>query len=163
MPLPRAAHYFYHQQYSKIRLYMSFNVSSTVYPDHVRVDATGDCSLPQVFEFIENVKNLVVEAGRRHVLIDIRGVKGSPSDTDLFYAGKQVADVFGSRFKIAIVHPSQRITSLGQMAAVNRGARVVVVPTEDEAFEWLLAGNPNDIHGSVVPAFAGEEHNDSSF
>jgi hypothetical protein len=118
--------------------YMSFEVDSTIYPDHVRVNATGNCSLPQIVEFIDVVNDIAVEAGRNRVLIDIRSVDGSPSGADLFFAGERIAQVFGSRIKAVVVNRPERITRLGELTAVNRGARFFVTGEESEALDWLL-------------------------
>ena len=76
---------------------MSFDVNSTSYEDYVQVSASGDCSLPQIIEFIDVVNDIAAKAGRDRVLIDIRDVDGIPSEADLFFAGKRIAEVFGSR------------------------------------------------------------------
>lgn len=117
---------------------MSFDVNSTIHHEYVRVNARGNCSLPQIIEFIDVVNNIAAEASRNRVLIDIRDVEGIPSGADLFFAGERIAQVFGSRLKAAVVNHPERITRLGEMTAVNRGARFFVAGTESEALEWLL-------------------------
>src|SRR5260221_10235052 len=109
---------------------MSFEIDSTVHADHVRVGATGDCSLPQIFEFIDAIKNIAVESGRDRVLIDIRSVEGMPSGADLFYSGERMAEIFSHKLKAAVLNRPERINKLGEMTAVNRGASVLVVSEE---------------------------------
>lgn len=117
---------------------MSFGVNSSIHEEYLRVDATGDCSLPQILEFIDVVNNMAAEAGRNRVLIDIRSVDGEPSGADLFFAGERIAQVFGTRIKAVVVNRLERITRLGELTAVNRGARFFVTGEESEALDWLL-------------------------
>ncbi len=127
---------------------MSFNVSSTIYPDYIRLSACGQCSLDQIFEFIAEIKHLAADAARTRVMADIRDVEGAPVGADLFYAGERIAETLGGRIRLAVVSPAERITRLGEMAAVNRGARMFVTANEDEAVHWLLedagADSPRD-------------------
>jgi hypothetical protein len=118
---------------------MSFDVTKTILPDHLRMAATGECSLDQIYEFIAEIKRAAGDADRHRVLIDIRGVAGIPSGADLFFAGERIAEVLGARLKAAVISPPERITKLGEMTAVNRGAKVLVSSDEAEAVEWLLA------------------------
>ena len=118
---------------------MSFDVTSTAHADYVEVNASGDCSLPQIIEFIDVVNDIAAKADRDRVLIDIRDVDGMPSEADLFFAGQRIAEVFGSRLKAVVVNRPERITRLGELTAVNRGARFFATGSETEALDWLLA------------------------
>jgi hypothetical protein len=118
---------------------MSFATDSIVHSDYLRVNAAGDCSLPQIFEFMDVVNKEAENAQRRRVLIDIRDVEGMPSGADLFFAGERIAKVFGSHLKAVVLNRPERITKLGELTAVNRGAKLLVTDCETEAVEWLLA------------------------
>lgn len=117
---------------------MSFDVNFISHDDYVRVNATGVCSLPHIFEFIDNVNNIAAQAERDRVLIDVRNVEGMPSGADLFFAGERIAQVFGSRLKAVVLNRPERITKLGELTAVNRGAKLLVTGSEPEAVDWLL-------------------------
>ncbi len=123
---------------------MSFKVNSTVHSGYIRVGATGECSLPNIYQFIDEIKRLAIDAGRDRILIDIQKVEGMPTGADLFFAGERIAEVFGGRLKTAVLNRPERINKLGEMTAVNRGARVIVVADETDALAWLLEGSRNE-------------------
>lgn len=118
---------------------MSFEIKHTVHEVYLRVDATGKWSTPEVFEFIDSVKRIADEADRKSVLMDLREVDGTPSGADLFLAGERIAQTSGSRIKAAAFERPDRITKLGGLSAVNRGAGFLVTDSESEAIEWLLS------------------------
>ena len=117
---------------------MSFEVVTAVFPDYVRVAAFGEYSLEQLFEFINSIKIEALKAKRDRVLIDPIGVAGKMTEADRFMAGRHIADVFGPSLKAACVMQAEDITKLGELTAVNRGARFFVTSSEMEALKWLL-------------------------
>lgn len=117
---------------------MGFDVQVTVLPDHLRIVNTGDFSLPALFEFIGLVKNEADKAGRNSVLVDSRGIKGNISEADRFMGGQRSAEVFGSKLKVAILMPVGTVTKMAELAAGNRGARLLVTDSETEALAWLV-------------------------
>ena len=58
---------------------------------------------------------------------------------ELFSAGERIAQVFGSHIKAVVVNRPERIMKLGELAAINRGARFLVTDSETEAMDWLLS------------------------
>jgi len=118
---------------------MSITVVTAVLPEYIRFDVSGDYSLEELFEFIDRAKAAADRAGRDRLLIDARRIEGRMSEADRFLGGRQIADVFGSRLKAVCIMPTEQITKLGELTAVNRGARFFVTGTEDEALRWLLA------------------------
>ncbi|MBK7393636.1 MAG: STAS/SEC14 domain-containing protein [Chloracidobacterium sp.] len=117
---------------------MGFNLQITVLPDHLRILNTGEFSLPALFEFIGQVKSEAEKAGRNAVLVDSRGITGNISEVDRFMGGQHSAEVFGTRLKVAILMPVGSVTKMAELAAVNRGARMLVTDSEAEALDWLL-------------------------
>jgi len=117
---------------------MSFDVQIAVLPDHLRIVNTGDFSLSALFEFIELVKSEAGKAGRNAVLVDSRGVQGNISEVDRFMGGQRSAEVFGKRLRVAILMPVGTVTKMAELAAVNRGASMLVTDSEEEALDWLL-------------------------
>lgn len=59
------------------------------------------------------------------------------SEADRFQGGQQVAQIFGSRIKAALIMPVGQVTKLGEMTAVNRGAIFLVTDSREEALTWL--------------------------
>lgn len=117
---------------------MSFDVQITVLSDHLRILNTGEFSLPALFEFIGQVKSEAEKAGRNFVLVDSRGITGNISEVDRFMGGQRSAEVFGKRLKVAILMPVGSVTKMAELAAVNRGAKMLVTDSEPEAMDWLL-------------------------
>jgi hypothetical protein len=116
---------------------MSLSVSSEVYDRYVKITVTGEWELLEVLKLIGTVRAMCQSAQRSNVLVDMCGVEGDPSDPDRFWAGKQTALALGHEVKVAIVSRAERINKLAQNAAVDRGAHLIVVPTEQEAVVWL--------------------------
>lgn len=117
---------------------MSFEVVSTVEPDHLRLTVAGEYEFEKVFAFIEMIKSEADKAGKRKVLIDCRELLGSMTEADRFQGGQRIAQVLGSRIHVALVMPHGQVTKLGEIAAVNRGAVFLVTDSLAEAEEWLL-------------------------
>ena len=117
---------------------MSFDVQITVLPEYLRIVNTGEFSLPALFEFIGIVKSEADKAGRNNVLVDSRGITGNISEVDRFMGGQRSAEVFGKRLKVALLMPIGSVTKMAELAAVNRGARMLVTDSETEALDWLL-------------------------
>ena len=117
---------------------MSFEVEVVVEPQYIRVTPKGDYTVNDIFPFLDQVKIEAVKSNRSKVLIDTSGFKGSMTDVDRFTAGKRIAELFGVRFKSVVILPEQNVTKMAELAAGNRGARLLVTASEAEALEWLL-------------------------
>jgi hypothetical protein len=117
---------------------MSFNVTTTIHPEYLRITSTGEFSVPGLFEFIDRVNSEAAASERKRVLVDSRAITGGLSDADRFLGGKRSAEVFGSRLKVAVMFPAEKITKMAELAASNRGAKLLIASSEDEALAWLL-------------------------
>lgn len=117
---------------------MSFNVVSAVEPDHIRFTVLEAYSFDRMFDFIEFVRTEADRAKRSQVLIDCSKLEGSMTEADRFQGGQRIAQVFGNRIKVALVMPEGEVTKLGELTAVNRGARFLVTDSFTEAEQWLL-------------------------
>ena len=117
---------------------MNLELQLTVFPDHIRFDFTGDFVFLELMKHIETIKERVSAASRNLALIDARGVVGFFSESEKFFAGAKIAEIFGSKLKAAVTARPGEVTKLGEMAALNRGARLLVTESEDEAIEWLF-------------------------
>ena len=65
-------------------------------------------------------------------------ITGDMSEAERFQGGQRMAEVFGSRLRVALLMPAAQVTKLGELTAVNRGAKLLVTPSETEANAWLL-------------------------
>lgn len=72
------------------------------------------------------------------VLVDCLGLSAPPSQMARFNLGVAIAELFGGRFRIAILYPRELINKFTEDAAVNRGANVLVTSEEAAAVQWLL-------------------------
>jgi hypothetical protein len=117
---------------------MSLSFDSEIRPEFLRITATGEYSFDFLFDFIASVKAEADNVGRNRVLIDCRQVTGGMAEFERFHGGKRIAEVFGGRLRAALLMQPQNITKLGELAAVNRGAKFLVSGSETEAIDWLL-------------------------
>ncbi|MFL6466804.1 MAG: hypothetical protein ACJ72Z_02475 [Pyrinomonadaceae bacterium] len=117
---------------------MNFQIHSTVLPDHIRIEFSGNFDFLELMRHIETIKERAATAGRSMALIDARTVIGHFSESEKFFAGAKIAEIFGSKLKAAVIARKGEVTKLGEMAAVNRGARLLVTECETEAIEWLF-------------------------
>ncbi len=118
---------------------MSFKVVTAIFPEYIRIDAFGKYSLEHLLELIDVIKSEANNAGRDRVFIDPRDVDGGMTEADRFLTGRKIAEVFGPNLKAACIMRPEDITRLGELTAVNRGARFFVSDSEADALIWLLA------------------------
>lgn len=118
---------------------MSFEVVTVVEPDFLRLTASGKYLFEEMFDFIDLVRSEADKAGHNRVLMDCRQFEGQMTEAERFQGGKRIAEVFGYRIKAALIMPVGQVTKLGELTAVNRGAKFFVTDSESEATEWLLA------------------------
>jgi hypothetical protein len=116
---------------------MSFNISTVVEPDFVRINSTGEYTFEDLFDFIRQVKVIADKVSRNKILIDCSRVANSMTEAERFAGGQKIAETFGSRLRAAIVMPAGQVTKLGELAAANRGAVLLVTESETEALAWL--------------------------
>lgn len=124
-----------------------FRIQTTVsvHPEHVELTCSGTYSRGEAFRVSELAYKEASSAGRRNVLIDVRGVNGRvPSIFERFDLGVHIAERhFGQqpRVRLALlghepmIHPER----FGEIVARNRGADARVFTDESEARKWLLA------------------------
>ncbi len=116
---------------------ISFNEVFDVEPDMLRVTTTGQYAFAELFDFLGRVKAEAAKAKRNKVLIDCSRLEGGMTEAERFQGGQKIAELFGPNIALALVMPPAQITKLGEIAAVNRGARMLVTDSESEAIEWL--------------------------
>ena len=117
---------------------MNLEIISAVNDDHLKIDMVGDYDFLELMRLIEKVETMAKEADRDLVLIDARAIQGRMTESEKFFAGAKIAEVYGSRIKIAAIMKAGEVTKLGEMAAVNRGARLLITESEKEAIDWLF-------------------------
>lgn len=86
---------------------------------------------------------ICTQAGLTKILADIRCIERSIPVVDKFELGVYLAQLLGSRIELAILAPGRLIDKMGENAAVNRGARVLVTDDAREALSWLRVAEPD--------------------
>src|SRR5258708_12325240 len=71
------------------------------------------------------------------ILTDIRTVDKDIALLDRFKLGTELGRLLGPKYKLAILARAESIDKMGENAAVNRGARVFVTASLDEALSWF--------------------------
>jgi hypothetical protein len=120
---------------------MSLDIQVEVLPKYVQIELSGVYTFSDLIEKVEEFRSEADGAGRSHILIDARTVEGKMTESEKFFVGTRIAEVFGARLKTAVIVPPGNVTKMGEMAAVNRGARLFVTESEAEATEWLETPN----------------------
>lgn len=81
------------------------------------------------------------EQNLNKVLVDMRNMPGDPSLLDRHLHGIEVAKIWGSRIKAALVLRTERLSHMTENTAVNRGANVLSTSDFARAMEWLEIEN----------------------
>ena len=120
-------------------------VAVRVHPLHVELLCSGKYSRSEAFRIGEQAFSEAAGAGRRSVLVDVRGVHGRiPTILDRFDVGVHIATLHRERtprIRLALlghepmIHPER----FGEIVARNRGADARVFTVEGEALDWLTA------------------------
>lgn len=71
------------------------------------------------------------------LLADARTLDINIPVLDRFKLGVEMADTLGNTIKFAILVPAEIIDKMGENAAVNRGGRVFVTSSLEQALKWL--------------------------
>lgn len=115
-----------------------YQAVTKIEPEFLRIVATGEYFYSDMAGFIAFVKAESDRTGILRVLIDCQDLKGDMTEGERFEGGVLVAQTFGPKIRAALLLPAQTITKLGELAAVNRGAQLLVTSSEPEATSWLL-------------------------
>lgn len=115
----------------------NFEVGVTHEPGHLRITAAGNYASEELFHFLDEVRAEAARAKASRVLIDARALQGEMTEAERFAGGQRIAELFGPKIKVALMMPERNITKLGELAAVNRGAQLVVTHSEEEALDFL--------------------------
>ena len=94
-------------------------------------------SREETFRVMDALLLAAQQHGCKCAVLNLIEAQGHTSDIDKFYLGEYAARVFGGKLKVAVVFPAKGITKFGENVAVNRGAKLAVLPTEQDAMRWL--------------------------
>lgn len=116
---------------------MTLSINTKISDKQLQVEFQGDYTFPELIAMIEKIKLEADEGACDHALLDASLVRGRMTESEKFFAGTKIAETFGSKLKTAILVRPGDVTKMGEMAAVNRGARLFVTESKDEACAWL--------------------------
>jgi hypothetical protein len=116
---------------------MPLTITTESNAGELTVTFAGVYTFTELKDLIEVIKAAADRAGCDRALLDARDVAGQMTESEKFFVGSKIAEVFGSKLKAAIVMPPGDVTKMGEMAAVNRGARILVTESYDDAAAWL--------------------------
>ncbi|MDR3389798.1 MAG: hypothetical protein P4L92_22385 [Rudaea sp.] len=117
---------------------MSLMSESELHGQCLKFRVTGSYdSRDEIFRVMEKLKADADLAGSRQAILDLTDAHGPTSDMDRYFLGERAALIFRAHLRVAVVFPAEGITKFGENVAVNRGAQLAVVPTEQDAMAWL--------------------------
>ena len=119
---------------------MTLAIESRIEGRHVRFEVGGQWRLPDVFALIDRVRDEADAAGFDRAFVDMSRISGPIPEMERFFAGERVAAILKNRIRVAVVAREEYINKFGENVAVNRGARLAVLSSEDHAMAWLEAG-----------------------
>ncbi|MEP6945218.1 MAG: hypothetical protein ABJA02_04820 [Acidobacteriota bacterium] len=118
---------------------MPFRTNTIVHRNYTECTAKGKYEFKELFGFIDHVRSEAARLDADRMLVDCSELDGHVAEVDRFEAGQRVAEVFGPSIKVAVVMAPGTVSKLGEIAAVNRGGRMLVTDDSSEAVKWLAA------------------------
>lgn len=118
---------------------MAFTTQVTRLPAYVRVDVSGPTSIGAFVELISTVGQETVYWSDRRVLVDVRHVEGSLTETEQIFLGELVAQDLTHIERMASIVPTEQLTHNSERAAQKLGSQLRVFDDEDEAIAWITA------------------------
>jgi hypothetical protein len=117
---------------------MNLPYTTELHERYLRLTVTGAWDLIETLKMIEVVRAECESAGRDRALVDLRALRGTLSDAERLWAGKQAALALGPDLRLALLDHAERINAVAERAAVQRGAQLYVCASEADALAWLL-------------------------
>jgi len=128
---------------------MAHKTTANVYSSYIHVVVTGDNTERDVVGYLDEIQRLCTQHSRRHVLIEesLSGPGlGITSVFDVASHGAQKAREQIRAIAYVDLNPAHDhdVMKFAETVAVNRGLRVRVFPSVDEAKRWLdeMASEP---------------------
>jgi hypothetical protein len=115
-------------------------------PGLLTVEASGEFSLKEAKQAFLETLAAVAQYRAEKVLVDARKVKGRPGDHERFlygeFAARETMNLVREhkivpRFAYVLLEPLRDPERYGETVARNRGMKVKVCETPEEAFRWL--------------------------
>jgi hypothetical protein len=113
-------------------------VSFEVADDYLRVTLAGSYPSGTIRDVLLAIRSKAEECARTQVLVDAWSLSPPSMDFERFVLGETAAEIFRSRYRVAVVYRPELINKFAENVARNRGASVFVAASEAEALEWLM-------------------------
>lgn len=107
-------------------------------PGYLRVIVRGEYPSKKRHEVLSTIHAKMTELSYNRVFADCRGLDAPKTEMDRFNLGVAIAEMVANRYRIAVVSKPEQINRFMENAAVNRGARLVVMSDENDAIAWLV-------------------------
>jgi hypothetical protein len=117
---------------------MLLNVDIEARDGYLFMHVVGQWRLSDIQELVTMIRLEAARRGYTHVLVDMLGVSGKPSEADRFAVGLAATSPPRGHLKVAILYPADLINKLAENTAVNRGAQLLVTSDGEAALIWLL-------------------------
>lgn len=105
--------------------------------DHLWVEASGTYSLKYMLATIQEVAEHCRKEKLNKVLIDLSNMEGNPNIFERYLLGIEIVRAWGQEIRAAIIVRKEATNRMTENTAVNRGARIRVKTSLDEALQWL--------------------------
>ena len=117
---------------------MSLVSVSTMQGAYLKLQVSGSFdSREEIVRCMEALRGEAERCGCTRAIFDLTAAQGRTTNMDRFYFGERAAALFRNGLRVAVVFPAAGITKFGENVAVNRGAKLAVVPDETAAIAWL--------------------------
>jgi len=109
---------------------------------YYRVKFTGLRTLPAILALLKEVEENATKTGNFRYLFDLRESEEGFTVADKYKLGVHLAQMFSSRYRVAVVIRKEHITGFLQNVSSNRGATDFTI-TDDEAAAkaWMKRGD----------------------
>ena len=106
--------------------------------EYLRIDVWGDFAFDAMMGLIDVFLAETRASDRTCLLVDCTQMKGHVTEPNKYFIAEKIAFTFRAAVKTALVMPEGKVTKLGEIVAVNRGAHFFVSDSEPEALKWLI-------------------------
>ena len=113
-------------------------LSFRVRAGYLRATCRGEYPSSTYREMLAAIRDKARRSKRSRILIDAFALPAPAKEFDRIWVGEAIAQIFGTKFKLAILFKPELINKLAEHTAVGLGARVLVTGDEGFALEWLM-------------------------
>ena len=103
------------------------------------VEASEPYALHTLLTMVQEIADRCQKENLHKAIVDLTRMDGNPSILDRYTIGVEVARVCGATIQCAAIAQPSVTNYVVENVAVNRGAKLKVVSTMEEAMEWLMA------------------------